>query len=356
MMKKRWISLLLTTGVLVAGLAGCGNSSSQKNAGAASSAAETEVVSDTEGTSGELETVRVAVMTNNVTQWVATVGEEEGIYEKNGITLEVTEFAAGINTADAVVLGQADIGNMADYALVNRIGSVDNSNLRILASTEVSNESNTGQSLYVNPNKIKEIGDLAGAPMATVPGTVVDYYVAKTYEYAKIAEADQNIIRLSDFAAGVTAAETGDIDAVWASGNNAQKLSDYGFEPLINQADLGIFTNAYLFSTDSYLASNESTLEKYLKAYQETIDWILANKDAAAKIIEEQNNTPQDVFLASLESEDYRLALKQTDVDTITKLEDWEYQNGNFDKEYDIKEFINTDPLKAIYPDAVDFK
>lgn len=38
-----------------------------------------------------------------------------------GVTFEISEFAAGINTIDAITTGQLDIGNFADYAGINRI-------------------------------------------------------------------------------------------------------------------------------------------------------------------------------------------------------------------------------------------
>lgn len=333
-MKKIWISLAVIAVFLV--FTGCTNE-------------------DTSKAGEQLETVRVAVMTNNITQWVATVGEKQGIFAENGINLEISEFAAGINTADAVAIGQADIGNMADYALVNRIGSVENSTLQVLASTQVSKEGSGGTALYVNPQKIKIPADLANNKLGTVKGTVNDYYLEKTYTYAGVSEEEQNVVFVSDFAAAVAAAQSDQIDALWAFGTDAEKLTAAGFEPLMTLSELNIFTNAYLFSTADYLKNNENTAISYLKAYQETIDWILANKQAAAEIIEEESNTPQAVFLESLEAQDYRLALKQTDTDTIYQLAEWEYQNGNFDHEYDVYNFINAEPLKTAFPEAVDF-
>ena len=38
-----------------------------------------------------------------------------------GVTFEISEFAAGINTIDASTTGQLDFGNFADYAGINWI-------------------------------------------------------------------------------------------------------------------------------------------------------------------------------------------------------------------------------------------
>ena len=110
-MKKRWISFLVILG-LTAGLAGCGTQSSQ--AAGDTKKEDTQTAGDAK--TQEVQTVRLGVMTGNSDHWVAEVGIEQGIFEKYGIELKVTEFAAGINTIDAIVTDQVDIGNLADYA------------------------------------------------------------------------------------------------------------------------------------------------------------------------------------------------------------------------------------------------
>mgnify|MGYP000793795933 FL=1 len=110
-MKKRWISFLVILG-LTAGLAGCGTQSSQ--AAGDTKKEDTQTAGDAK--TQEVQTVRLGVMTGNSDHWVAEVGTEQGIFEKYGIELKVTEFAAGINTIDAIVTDQVDIGNLADYA------------------------------------------------------------------------------------------------------------------------------------------------------------------------------------------------------------------------------------------------
>lgn len=136
-MRKRqmltWITAV-TLGMSL--LSGCSKSSGQaENTTTAGSAVSSSAETKTSETSGnnDLKVVREAVMSNNLDQWLAIIGTEKGFFEDEGIKLEVTEFAAGINTVDAIVTGQADIGVLADYAAVNRIGNTqDKTNLRIL--------------------------------------------------------------------------------------------------------------------------------------------------------------------------------------------------------------------------------
>ncbi|MCD8018754.1 MAG: ABC transporter substrate-binding protein [Clostridiales bacterium] len=112
-MKQKAVSLLLVLGLAI-GLTGCQSNSNVKNEG-------TEDTLVTE--ESNYETIRVGVFTGGLDHYLAVIGSEEGIFQEYGINLELTEFASGINTVDAIVTGQADVGMAADFALVNRIGN-----------------------------------------------------------------------------------------------------------------------------------------------------------------------------------------------------------------------------------------
>ena len=127
-MKKRIISLAAAAVFVLGTLAGCGNSSTQTT--------DKTAYSDASSSGGDLVTVRDAVMTGQLDQYATEIGLWQGIFEKYGIDLQTTEFVAGINTIDAVVNGTADIGMMADYAAVNRLGNtLDATNLHTTIAT-----------------------------------------------------------------------------------------------------------------------------------------------------------------------------------------------------------------------------
>ena len=126
-MKKRMLGLLLTA-ALVLGVTGCGNTTEKKTTEQANGSSE-ELTTE----AGETQTVRLGVWTGGIDHYLAVVGTEQGIFQKHGIDLETTEFASGINTIDAIVTGQLDIGMIADFAGVNRIGNTqDNFDSKII--------------------------------------------------------------------------------------------------------------------------------------------------------------------------------------------------------------------------------
>lgn len=165
-------------------------------------------------------------MTGNSDHWVAEVGTEQGIFEKYGIELKVTEFAAGINTIDAIVTDQVDIGNLADYAAINRLGNTqDDTDLRLIANFS---SSSTGK-LYVNPKEVTSLTDLSGKGLVTLAGTVWDYWNAKTLEQAGIEGDQQVLVNVDSAQAALGVMTTGEGVAFWASGTNAKNLRKQGW-------------------------------------------------------------------------------------------------------------------------------
>lgn len=335
-MKKRLLALLLTltTGL---GLTACGSAGSAKTEGSASDSTA----------SGELTTVRSAVMTNGAMHWISVIGDESGIFEEHGIQLEITEFAAGINTVDAIVTEQADIGNLADYAAVNRLGNTQDNNLCIISRISTGHDG----ALYVDSSRIQALEDLAGQPFATQVGTVWDYWNAKAYEAGGVAEEDQNIVSVDSAASAVTLMTTGQAAAFWANGANATKLDEAGLDKLTTLEDMGLTVDAYYIASTSFLEENPEVVEEYLKASQETIDWIYENKDEAAEIIEKRLGTTQDQFLSDLEATDLTIDYPQTTLDHLNDIKGWAVGNGSFE-DYDLADFTDLSALKNALPDA----
>ena len=342
-MKKKIFTLLLTAALGISAVA-CGAAGAETNSEANSSTGNSD-------NSGELTTVRVAIMTNGSSHWYAVIGDNEGIFEKHGIKVEISEFAAGVNTVDAVVTGQADFGNLADYAAVNRIGNTkENTNLVIVDRLSTSEGSANG-GLYVSDD-IKSVEDLAGQPFATQPGTVWDFWVAKTYEYGNISEADQNIVEVDSGASAVALQTTGDVKAQWASGTNGTKLEEAGFSTILTLDDLGLYTDAYYISTSDYLEANPEVAKQWIEAQQEIAEWITANPEAAAKDFEEVTGQTQEQFLSDLKSTKLVTDFTEETLNHLNDIKAWAVSNGRFE-DYDILDFTDLTALKAVYPESV---
>lgn len=343
-MKKKFISLFIIAG-LVAGVVGCGNSSNSQST-------DTKKENNQTAKEGSTETLRLGVWTGGVDQYIAIVGEEQGIFQKHGIKLETTEFAAGINTIDAIVTGQEDVGMIADFAGVNRIGNTsEDSNIRIIGRYTTAKS----WSLYVNPDEVKKLSDLAGKGLATNPGTILDYYSALTYEKAGIKKEDQKLVNVDSGQAALGVLNNGEAVAYWTTGTTAKKLEEMGMKELLTMDDLGISVDAYYVSSQEYIKDHEKTLENFLEAVKETEAWIVENKEKTAEIVTEKSSIPKEQVLQNLEASELLLDFQQDSVEHLNEIKEWALGAGLFEQDYEIKDFVNTTALEKVFPEDVNY-
>ena len=203
-MKKRIISIVATLALSVGLLSGCGSTSDTKSSKSSDS---------------DLVTVRDAVMTGQLDQYATEIGLWQGIFEKYGIDLQTTEFVAGINTIDAVVNGTADIGMMADYATVNRLGNtLEDTNLKIFSQLSAGQTALSG-GLYVDPKYKDNLEALDGsAGFMYQEGTVTYYYTSKSIEYLGLDESKQNLINTDSSQTRLALIKQGGASAVYENG------------------------------------------------------------------------------------------------------------------------------------------
>ena len=124
---KRAAAVLAGVVFVIAGLTGCSKNAenADKKSTVPVAAAESTAAAEEskENEQIELTNVRLGVYTGGADHYIALVGKNQGIFEKYGLNVESYEFPSGIATVDAMTNDQVDIGMVADYALVNRIGN-----------------------------------------------------------------------------------------------------------------------------------------------------------------------------------------------------------------------------------------
>lgn len=348
-MKKNWInkigkiaSILMVTAVV---FTGCGASKEEKKTEQEVTAAKAE----------ELATVRASAVSQGQDLWFGIIEEHTGIYEKNGIDLQTTEFAMGVNAVDAIATDQLDIGLLADYAIVNRIGNTaENTDLSIF--TEIS-EGDT-QTLYVEKG-IKQASDLEGKHVATIAGTVYDYWYAKFFEKFSVDSAKVIIDQVTSPAEAVALAQEGNTSAFWTSegGDTAAKLEALGWVPYTTKDnfDVGIYT--VLVGNRTWLDSNKETVVKYLKATNEVINYIKENTDTVAEWIAEKTGQSKEIAKATIEAsiESLKLGFTTEAYEALSEINAYALDNGNYDSAFDVADFLDLEAVSEAFPENVSY-
>lgn len=343
-MKVKNIIKVLTVSVIGVSLfTACGNSRSS-----------TKTVS---GSNGEkLQVIRVANMTGQPDQYADYIGTEQGIFEKYGIALETSEYAAGINTVDAIATGTADTGLLADFALVNRFGNtLDNTNLVIYSDLSSSVSYNGG--LYVAPKYKDNLDALDGSEgWITTVGTVYDYFNWQAQTYLKLDPAKQKSVNTDSITTQIAVAHNGEASAAVVTGSAIKKYEEEGWVQVASAKDIGIAVSSYLITTNDFAKNNSELLANYLKALDESSKYITENLDESASKISEKFGIEPDDFKTNWEQYDVKLGLSESAAEHLDSLNSWAYDNGKYLTEYDIRKFYSADAAKKAFPDNTDVK
>ena len=334
------LALGLSLALTVTTVTGCGDSG--KDAGSSSS----DSSADTSG-SGDATTLRLGVMTGNIDHLIAVLGQEKGFFKDNGIDLQVTEYAAGINTVDALTMDQIDVGIAADFAILNRLGNTEGSDLKIVANYANA----TGGQFYANPETVKSIDDLNGKKIINLPGVVYEYWNTLVVKKAGLNEGEYEFVNVDSQPSGVAVASAGDADAFWGSGEVGAQLASYGWQPILTLDELGAMTTMFFVTREGWAKENAETLKKFYAGYNATVDFIKNNTDEAASIVEAKAGLKADLFKQMLASYDLGIQFKQKAFDYLDGVNTWLKENNYYKNPYDTKSILLLDAAKEAYPD-----
>lgn len=351
-MKKKLLLVVMSVLLVSASIfAGCGQSNSQITS-KTKNTTELGTGKTTEQTAQKTDVIRLAVMTGNITQAAAVIGQNTGIYKKYGLEVQTTEFAAGINTVDALTLNQSDIGMIADYAWVNRLGSTaDSTTLKVFTRLATSN--GTATNLYINKKLASSVQDLSGKTIATVTGTVWDYYNSLLIE--KYNLKDVKILNTSSQAEMEALYQSGKAAAFFGSGQTAKMVEALDFtQKELSLKDLGVSTDMFYVADKSYLEKNADVVKRFLQANKEIYDYIASDSATAANLVNEKLAIPKETFLGGLKDTDLLIDLKQQSIDSLNTINSWAKKKGRYNLDYNAKDFIYLDVIKGLYPDKVD--
>jgi len=340
---KQVISMSAITALTVALLTGCGNAAANTDSQGTAKAEENT----------ELRTLRLAVMTGKPDHYASVIGLEEGFFEKRGIDLQVTEYALGINTGDAVQNGTADTGMLADFAAVNRFGNTLHDTNMVIFS-ELSNTVAQNGGIYVAPEYADDVSKLDNSPgWIEAVATASEYYNWKAQKAIGLDPAKQKPVNIDSEATGLALATKGEAAAVLATGALATRYEDIGWKLIATPEDYSHNVGYFLITTTDFLDKNADLLGDYLVALDESVKYINSNLDDAGERISAKLGVNKEDFIAEWQTHDITLGVSEEGAAQLQDITVWGYENGKFPEEYNIKDFYRTDAVAKAFPERV---
>lgn len=302
----------------------------------------------------ELDTIRMGVMTGTIPAYVEAFEEEYGFFADQGIQLEISEFAAGINTVDSVTVEELDIGYVAYFAIINRLGAAEESSLRLFTTAGVAVSSTTA--LYVNTERIETLSDLEGGNMITNVGTVYDYWNARILEEAGVDADTVTMLPIDGNIEGVAAMQSGQADSMWASGETALNLMDIdGVEAIATVQDIDAYTVSMLVANDVFLQENEDLTQRFVQAFADYYAHVSGDPEGAAERIANNYSVPEDQILLTINQQLLEPGFLEENVEALEDIYAWALENDLVSYEYDIRDYLDTTALEALYPERVTY-
>ncbi|MEY8352672.1 ABC transporter substrate-binding protein [Lachnospiraceae bacterium 54-53] len=327
-MKKQLLSMILVSLFAIL-ITGCASDQPQTEGNTAQTAkAETG-----ESKNSQPVKVRLAIDTAAGGSFQIRVAKKKGYFEAYGIDAEISNFAYGIDTVNALLVDQSDTALAADYALVNSLGK---GNMAVVSSLTRTNEKSAQKTLLFVRDTISSSGDLKGKKLGVQKGTVYEYVWAKYLEKNSIDPGEITYVPFSTPDEAIVSLQNGDMDAVWIGGALATKFSELeGIKTLGNVLDSGVNISAYLLLDRTFAEQNPDVAAAIIKAINDGINYIPGHEEETAKIAFQELKLPEESVLEDLQYTNYDLGFTQEDYDHLQDIKNWSEEHGILTDSYE---------------------
>lgn len=225
---------------------------------------------------------------------VSELGQRAGIFRKHGLELEILFTSGGAESQQAVIGGSMDIA--AGVGVSGAFGAYSKgAPLRLIGSEMIGAPD---LYWYVVPNSpIKTVADINGKTVGfSVTGSSSH---AGLLEFARQNHLDIKAVATGNMPSTFTQVMTGQIDVGWASVPfGVDALEDGKIRLIARGYDVdalrGRTTRVNATSLDM-LEKRKASLERYMQAYRETVDWMYSGDPAVLKHYAEYSGFPEAV-------------------------------------------------------------
>jgi NitT/TauT family transport system substrate-binding protein len=213
---------------------------------------------------------------------ISEVGQRAGIFKKHGLVLDILWTQGSGETQQAVLSGSVDIG-----VAVGIMGAL--SSFSKGAPVRIIGAETTGASdlfWYVpSGSPIKALKDTEGKTIAfSTKGSSTDGIVTA---FMKQYDLKAKPTATGGPAPTLTQVMSNQIDVGWSAPPfGLQQLDEGKIRIIASGNDAAVFkgqTVRTLITTQPVIQSKKAALERYMKAYRETVDWMYSDDPAALK-------------------------------------------------------------------------
>ena len=211
---------------------------------------------------------------------ISEVGQRAGIFKKHGLVLEILWTQGGGETQQAVISGSVDVGVAA--GIMGALSAFSKG-----APVRILSAETTGASdlfWYVPANSpIKSLKDTDGKTIAYSTSGSSTHGIVSAFMKQYDLKARPTVT--GGPAPTLTQVMSGQIDIGWSAPPfGLQQLDEGKIRIIASGNDAAVFKGQTVrvnITNTQTLANRRAVLDRYMKAYRETIDWMYSNDPAA---------------------------------------------------------------------------
>lgn len=211
---------------------------------------------------------------------IPEIGKQAGIFKKHGLDLDIIYTSGGGETMQVVISGAVDIGLSA--GLAGAFGAfAKGAPIRIIGASS----SGAKEVMYYVPAKspLQSLREAHGKSIA-YSTTGSSTHIGALRLIAEYGLKDAKIIPTGDAASTTTQTLTGQVDIGWNVGPfNLDRAASGEIRVIGNLSDsphMRAQTIRAQIANAPAVAAKTDAFRRYLKAYQETLDWMYVSPEA----------------------------------------------------------------------------
>lgn len=222
------------------------------------------------------------------------VAKQQGYYDEEGITLEVTPGGPGVDGVASVAAGRSGVGQLSSSPslMLARSAGIP------VKAFAAGYQQHPFTYFSLDDNPIREPKDMVGKTIATQPTAVI--LLRALLAKNGIDEGDVEVVNMgsdmNQLMTGQAAAVTG-----WLTNTNALKvLGDNRVDMRLWDTGIQLYANVY-YTTDDQLAEHADVLASYLRGSARGWGYARANPEAAVEmLVTEYPNLDRDSELEAV--------------------------------------------------------
>lgn len=232
----------------------------------------------------------------NGSQAVPFIAKQAGVFEKNGLDVEIIRIGGGSRVVQAMLAGEIRIAHASSASAVE--ANLAGADLVIIASTV-----NVATFRMVAAPNIKSVNDLKGKKIGISRfGGQTDTLTRFLLDRWRLdASKDVTLLQMGGGAETAAALVSKGVDAALLNPPLHLNMSDAGFHILANLAEMGVpYMSGSIATTKSFIRSNPDIIRRFTRSLLEGIKIYKTDREFSLRALEKYTRNKDKRILNAL--------------------------------------------------------